>query len=61
MSDPSNHLPPHWANKFLEWYCRPDLLEEIQGDAYELFERTSKENLSKAKRQFIWNVVHSFG
>jgi putative ABC transport system permease protein len=36
------------------------LLEEIQGDAYELFERTSQENLRKAKRQFIWNVVRFF-
>lgn len=52
--------PPRWANKFLEWYCRPDLLEEIQGDAYELFERTSKENSRKAKRQFSWNVLRFF-
>jgi hypothetical protein len=27
-------------------------LEEIQGDAYELFERTSQENPRKAKWQF---------
>jgi putative ABC transport system permease protein len=55
-----NVKPPRWANKFLQWYCRPELLEEIQGDAYELFERTSKENPRKAKRQFVWNVVRFF-
>jgi putative ABC transport system permease protein len=55
-----NVKPPRWADKFLQWYCRPDLLEEIQGDAYELFERTCKENPRKAKRQFVWNVVRFF-
>ncbi|MBP9926287.1 MAG: ABC transporter permease [Cyclobacteriaceae bacterium] len=60
MNDPSKKLPPRWANKFLEWYCRPDLLEEIQGDVDELFERTSQENPRKAKRQFVWNVIRFF-
>jgi len=55
-----NVKPPRWANKFLKWYCRPDLLEEIQGDAYELFERTSQENPRKAKWQFVWNVIRFF-
>jgi putative ABC transport system permease protein len=49
--------PPKWANRFLTWYCRRDLLEEIQGDAYELFDRTAKTNLQKAKFHFIWNVI----
>jgi putative ABC transport system permease protein len=55
-----NVKPPRWADRFLQWYCRPDLLEEIQGDAYELFERTSKENPRKAKWQFSWNVIRFF-
>jgi len=52
--------PPRCADKFLTWYCRADLLEEIQGDAYELFKRTHQENQSKAKRQFVWNVFRFF-
>jgi putative ABC transport system permease protein len=52
--------PPRWANRFLEWYCRPDLLEEIQGDAYELFDRTARESKTKAKLQFLWNVIRFF-
>lgn len=52
------HSPPRWANRFLEWYCNPDLLEEIQGDAYELYDRTLE---SKGKRradfQFGYNVL----
>jgi ABC-type antimicrobial peptide transport system permease subunit len=52
--------PPKWANQFLEWYCRPDLLEEIQGDAYELFYRTAKESKWRANLQFTWNVIRFF-
>jgi putative ABC transport system permease protein len=36
------HSPPRWADRFLAWYCRHDLLEEIQGDVYELYGRTAK-------------------
>ncbi len=53
-------IPPRWADKFLQWYCRPDLLEEIQGDAYELYERTVKDNKLKADFQFVWNVCRFF-
>ena len=53
--------PPKWANRFLEWFCHPDLLEEIQGDAYELFDvRIKKKGVKAAKRQFIWDVLRSF-
>ncbi len=52
--------PPRWANRFLQWYCRPELLEEIQGDVYELFDRTSKQSKRKADLYFIWNVLRFF-
>jgi putative ABC transport system permease protein len=52
--------PPKWADRFLEWYCRADRLEEIQGDAYELFERTVGNNKRRADLQFIWNVLRFF-
>lgn len=53
--------PPRWADKFLEWYCRPELLEEIQGDAYELFyKRTEDTSLKKARKRFVWDVFRSF-
>lgn len=53
--------PPKWANRFLEWFCHPDLLEEIQGDAFELFDaRCRKKGVKAAKRQFVWDVLRSF-
>lgn len=49
--------PPHWAEKFLRWYCHPDLLEEIEGDIYELFDRRQVEKgAGYAKRKFVWDV-----
>jgi len=52
--------PPKWADKFLTWYCREDLLDEIQGDIYELYERKCKESTRAANRQFVWNVLRFF-
>ncbi|MGB4971471.1 MAG: permease prefix domain 2-containing transporter, partial [Cyclobacteriaceae bacterium] len=53
--------PPKWADRFLEWYCNPDLLEEIQGDAHELYQiRLEEEGKSSARRKFIWDVFRFF-
>src|SRR5687767_15897738 len=53
--------PPKWADQFLEWYCNPAILEEIQGDAYELYLRTRKaHNKYVANLQFVWNVIRFF-
>lgn len=52
--------PPKWAERFLKWYCRPDLLEEIQGDIYEIFDREAMANPDKARKDFVWNVVRFF-
>lgn len=51
---------PRWADRFLQWYCRSELLEEIQGDLYEIFEHQVQEDgLQKARRRFIWNVLRT--
>ena len=55
-----NHQPPKWAYRFLEWYCNPELLKEIQGDAHELFERKVKESKTLADLQYGWNVLRFF-
>lgn len=50
--------PPKWADKFLKWYCNPDLLDEIQGDSYELYERRIKDlGKKKADRKYFWDVI----
>ncbi len=52
--------PPKLANRFLQWYCRSELLDEIQGDAYELYYRDAKLSKRKADLKFIWNVIRFF-
>ncbi|WP_276374983.1 ABC transporter permease [Chryseolinea sp. H1M3-3] len=54
------HSPPKWADRFLEWYCNPKLLEAIQGDAYELYHRAAIKNKLTADVLFIWNVLRFF-
>nr|MBX2874258.1 ABC transporter permease [Saprospiraceae bacterium] len=52
---------PKWADRFLKWYCRTELLEEIQGDLYEIFEHERQQHgLTKARRKFSWNVLRTF-
>ncbi|MBA4850639.1 ABC transporter permease [Emticicia sp. BO119] len=34
-----NITPPRWADQLLEWFCAPHLLEEVQGDLYERFQK----------------------
>src|SRR6478736_6906666 len=52
--------PPKWPTRFLEWYCRPELLNEIQGDVFELFYREAKVSKRKADWRFAWNVFRFF-
>jgi putative ABC transport system permease protein len=53
--------PPSWADRFLAWYCNPDILEEIQGDAHELYaERLTKEGKRKADLKFVIDVIRFF-
>jgi putative ABC transport system permease protein len=56
----STNSPPNWADRFLEWYCNPTLLEGIQGDAHELFYREVKASKRKADLLFVWNVLRFF-
>lgn len=39
MEEQQQHRPPAWAQRFIEWYCRPELLEDLSGDLHEYFER----------------------
>lgn len=35
----SDHQPPRWAQRFVEWYCKPRLAEDLIGDLNEYFQR----------------------
>ena len=45
--------PPKWPDRFLEWFCDPELFEFIQGDIYEIFEeRVRRKGRRYAKLAF---------
>ncbi|GAB4029627.1 ABC transporter permease [Spirosoma jeollabukense] len=41
-SEAESPQPPRWAQRLIRWYCRPDLLEDLQGDLNEYFARNLK-------------------
>lgn len=52
---------PKWADRFLAWFCAPDLLEEVQGDLYEFFvQNVNQYGEKRARRQYILDVLRFF-
>jgi len=50
--------PPRWATHFLHWYCRPELVDEVEGDLYELFQRrVEAKGLRQAQLLYWLNVL----
>jgi putative ABC transport system permease protein len=61
MKDSKKISPPTWATRLLSWYCKPELLEDLQGDLNEYFERNIKsEGIKKAKLIYILDVLKFF-
>ena len=56
-----NQDPPKLANRILRWFCREDLLEDIEGDISEIFfKQTSEKSHRKASILYFWNVLKFF-
>ncbi len=50
--------PPRFAQRFLSWYCRPNLLEDLQGDLNEYFERNVKtKGAGRARLIYVLDVL----
>ncbi|RFS16524.1 permease prefix domain 2-containing transporter [Emticicia sp. C21] len=50
--------PPRWADNLLEWFCAPHLLEEVQGDLHERFQKNVRVFGEKsARRDYIVSVL----
>src|SRR5688500_10012343 len=61
MKEPRDIKPPNWASRFLNWYCKKDLVEDLQGDLNEYFERNRKAGgLFRAKLIYIIDVLKFF-
>ncbi|MDJ1482811.1 permease prefix domain 2-containing transporter [Cytophagaceae bacterium YF14B1] len=54
----SGAIPPRWAQNLLHWYCRTDLVEDLEGDLNEYFERNLKTHGTRwAKIIYCLDVV----
>jgi putative ABC transport system permease protein len=61
MNDPEQISPPKWADRLLRWYCRPNLLEDLQGDLNEYFDRNVKtKGARRARMIYIIDVFKFF-
>lgn len=57
----SENHPPRWAENFLSWYCKPELLEDLQGDLNEFFHRNLKsKGVRRARLVYILDVLKFF-
>lgn len=53
--------PPKWTLQFLRAFCREELLEEIEGDLYELFmNKVERSGARFARRTFLLDVLKFF-
>lgn len=57
-NSPELASPPKWPGKLLEWLCREELLEEVQGDLQERYYlRVQKLGEKKARNLYIREVL----
>ncbi|WP_208505931.1 ABC transporter permease [Roseivirga sp. E12] len=56
-----NYIPPKYAKRFLKWYCKPDLYEDISGDIEEDFnQRYTSHGSRSARVKYTLDVIRFF-
>ena len=55
---PTTINPPRWAQRFVEWYCKPRLAEDLIGDLNEYFAR-NVESLGPRRAKLIY-IIDAF-
>ena len=61
MKPPREITPPRWARKILAWYCKPELLEDLEGDLYEYFQRNvATKGVRRACLIYVFDVLKFF-
>ncbi len=52
--------PPQWSTRFLNWFCDPELVEDLEGDLLELFVTyESRWGTFRARWLYSWLVFRS--
>ncbi len=56
-----NHTPPHLSKRFLKWYCKPGLYEDISGDIEEDFNKRFESHGARSARfRYTLDVIRFF-
>lgn len=58
MKPKTQAKPPRWATRLLHWYCRPRLLEDLEGDLNEYFDRNvARKGVRQARLIYALDVI----
>ena len=61
MKEQGEPHPPAWAQRFVAWYCKPELVEDLTGDLHEYFERNVRSvGPRRAKLIYIIDAIKFF-
>ena len=60
MKKTENQHPPRWLDRLFAWYCRPELLEDLQGDLHEYYARNLERGRFRANLIFFLDVLKFF-
>ncbi|MCR9251416.1 MAG: FtsX-like permease family protein [bacterium] len=59
MINSNNNNPPKWMMKLLQWFCHPDMVEDVEGDLSELY--SERRGVSRfPKLLMFWDVLLLF-
>jgi putative ABC transport system permease protein len=51
-------LPPKWADRLLSWFCKDQIVESVQGDLHEIYQKRVKTlGVRRANRLFVLDVL----
>ena len=58
MREDINSQPPRWPARLLEWFCDPDLINEILGDLAEMYQQwAGTYGVRKARRLYVLHAI----
>ncbi|MEL6558846.1 MAG: ABC transporter permease [Bacteroidota bacterium] len=60
MNDSPNASPPTFFLRLLRWFCREELIEDVEGDLLELYDQRHGQGSNKAKLFFARDVLLMF-
>ncbi len=59
MALPKTHQPPRWVGRLISWFCKDELLEEIEGDLFQYYQQErQKRSTWKANLNYAFHALN---